>query len=79
MYVVKIPFNNNYRYTFLSTKKFISKINIDKKFLEINDVKWVSYQTLKLSINSKKPLIKLRNIFEQTFSDNINEIDKIIS
>ena len=79
MYVVKIPFNINYRYTFLSTKKFISKINIDKKFLEINDVKWVSYQTLKLSINSKKPLIKLRNIFEQTFSDNINEIDKIIS
>ena len=78
MYVVKIPFNNNYRHTFLSTKKFISKIHVDKKFLEINDVKWVSYQTLKLSINSKKPLIKLRNIFEQTFSDNIDEIDKII-
>ena len=79
MYIVKIPFNHNYRQKFISTKKFTSKINIDKKFLEINDVKWVSYQTIKLSINSKKPLIKLRNIFEQTFSDNINAIEKIIS
>lgn len=70
MYLVKIPFNNNYRHKFLSTKKFISRINIDKKFLEINDVKWVSYETIQNSVGSKQPLIKLKNIFEQTLVDN---------
>jgi hypothetical protein len=78
MYLVKVPFNINYRHRFLSTKKFISKIHVDKKFLEINDVKWVSYETIKNSIGSKQPLIKLRNIFEQTLSDNKEIIDDII-
>lgn len=78
MYLVKVPFNTNYRHRFLSTKKFISKIHIDKKFLEISDVKWVSYETIKNSIGSKQPLIKLRNIFEQTLADNQEIIDNII-
>ena len=78
MYIVKVPFNTNYRHRFLSTKKFISKINIDRKFLEINDVKWVSYETIKHSIGSKQSLIKLRNIFEQTLIENKDTIDKII-
>jgi hypothetical protein len=78
MYLVKVPFNTAYRYKFLSTKKFLSKINIDKKFLEINDVKWVSYETINLSIGSKQPLIKLRHIFEQTLIENKKTIDQII-
>jgi hypothetical protein len=78
MYLVKVPFNTNYRHRFLSTKKFISKVNIDRKFLEINDVKWVSYETIKNSIGSKRPMIKLRNIFEQTLIENKDTIDEII-
>jgi len=78
MYLVKVPFNTNYRHRFLSTKKFISKITIDRKFLEINDVKWVSYETIQNSIGSKQPLIKLRNIFEQSLLENKEIIDKII-
>tara|TARA_B110001452_G_scaffold27116_2_gene21287 strand:+ start:2146 stop:2670 length:525 start_codon:yes stop_codon:yes gene_type:complete len=78
MYLVKVPFNNNYRHRFLSTKKFISKINIDRKFLEINDVKWVSYETIKHSAYSKQPLIKLRHVFGQTLIENKDLIEKII-
>tara|TARA_B110001450_G_scaffold125345_1_gene117971 strand:+ start:9696 stop:10220 length:525 start_codon:yes stop_codon:yes gene_type:complete len=78
MYLVKIPLNNMYRHKFISTKKFISKISIDKKFLEINDVKWVSYDTIKHSVGSKKPLIKLRHVFEQSLIENKQKIENII-
>ena len=79
LYIIKIPFSNNYRDRFLSTKKFISNINIDKKFSEINDVKWVSFDTIKYNIDSKRSFIKLRSIFEKTIKDNIEFIDEVIS
>jgi len=78
MYLVKIPFSQIYRDRFLSTKKFISKTNIDKKFLEINDVKWVSFETIETTMTNKEPMVKLRSVFEQNFLNNINEIKKII-
>ena len=71
LYIIKIPFNTSYRDKFQNTKKFISNIQIDSKFLEITDIKWVSLETLKYSIASKKPIIKLRPIFETNLKQNL--------
>ena len=80
MYIVKIPFSNVYRDRFLSTKKFLSNVVSDKKFLEILDVKLLSLETLKYSIDNtnKRTFIKLRSSFEKTIQDNFEEICKII-
>ena len=79
MYLVKIPFTIAYRDRFRSTKKFISNIPVDKKFLEMNDIKWVSIYTIKHSLeNRKKAVIRLRNIFEQTLVNSIDEITSLI-
>ena len=78
MFVVKIPFTTAYRDRFVSTKKFISNIHVDRKFLEMNDIKWVSIDTIKYSIENKKAFIKLRTVFEQTLSMCIDDILKII-
>jgi hypothetical protein len=74
MYLCKIPFSPVYRDRFISTKKFLSNIKTDPKFLEMTDIKWVSIDTIKYSINDKKSFIKLRHVFEQTLKTNINEI-----
>jgi len=74
LFLVKIPFTTSYRDRFMSTKKFISNVPVDKKFLEISDIKWVSLDTLKCSIESKKSIIKLRPVFEQHLSKCIDEL-----
>ena len=74
MFIVKIPFTTTYRDKFMSTKKFISNIPVDRKFLEINDIKWVSIDTIKYSIENRKSFIKLRSVFEQSLSASIDEI-----
>lgn len=78
MFVVKIPFTTSYRDRFASTKKFISNIPVDKKFLEINDIKWVSLNTIKYSIENKKSFIKLRTVFEQNLATSMDEIVSFI-
>lgn len=78
MFIVKIPFSTTYRDRFTSTKKFISNIQVDKKFLEINDIKWVSIDTIKYSFENKKSFIKLRTVFEQTFSVCLEDIINFI-
>lgn len=78
MFVVKIPFTTSYRDRFTSTKKFISNIQVDKKFLEINDIKWVSLNTIKYSIENKKSFIKLRTVFEQNLAISMDEIVSFI-
>lgn len=78
MFVVKIPFTTLYRDRFTTTKKFISNIQVDKKFLEINDIKWVSLNTIKYSIENKKSFIKLRTVFEQNLATSIDEIVSFI-
>ena len=79
MFMVKIPFSTSYKDRFVHTKKFVSNINIDSKFLEINDIKWVSLDTIKYSINNKKTFIKLRNVFEQTLRVNIDDISNFLN
>lgn len=74
LFLVKIPFLNTYRDKFTSTKKFVSRLNIDSKYLEISDIKWVSLDTINQSIENSKSLIKLRGSFEDGFKKNIVEI-----
>ena len=74
MYMVKINFTTSYRDRFQSTKKFISNLNFDDKFLEMNDIKWVSVDTIKYSIQNRKYFIKLRTVFEQSLIANLDEI-----
>ena len=74
MFIVKIPFTTTYRDKFMSTKKFISNIPVDRKFLEINDIKWVSIDTIKYSLENRKSFIKLMSVFEQSLSVNMEEI-----
>lgn len=78
MFLVKIPFSTSYRDRFITTKKFISNIPVDKKFLEINDIKWVSMDTIKYSLENKKSFIKLRTVFEQTLSVNLNQLQNLL-
>jgi 8-oxo-dGTP pyrophosphatase MutT (NUDIX family) len=74
MYLLKIPYSFSYRDRFLSTKKFLSNIKTDAKFLEMTDIKWVSLDTINYSIDNKKSFIKLRHVFEQTLKLNRKEI-----
>lgn len=78
MFLIKIPFTTTYRDKFLSTKKFISNIEPDKKFLEINDIKWVSLDTIKFTLNNKRKLVKLRTVFENNLSSYIDEVEKLM-
>ena len=77
MFLIKIPFNF-YRDRFISTKVFLSNLKIDDKFLEMYDIKWVSLDTIKNSMNNKRPLIKLRSVFEQTLISHINDIENYL-
>jgi 8-oxo-dGTP pyrophosphatase MutT (NUDIX family) len=78
MFLIKIPFTTTYRDKFLSTKRFISNTDPDKKFLEINDIKWVSLDTIKFTLNNKRNLIKLRTVFENNLSSYIDEVEKLM-
>lgn len=79
MYLLKITYNEIYRTKFASTKNFISNsiTSIDKKYIEKNDIRWVSFETIEHSIEGKS-LINLRNVFNNTFKNFKNEINKII-
>tara|TARA_E500000178_G_scaffold298057_1_gene305046 strand:+ start:1739 stop:2257 length:519 start_codon:yes stop_codon:yes gene_type:complete len=70
MYLLKIQYNELIRTKFLSTKNFISNTitSIDKKYIEKNDIRWVSYETIEHSLDSK-PLISLRTVFLHTYKN----------
>jgi len=74
MYLVKIPYSFSYRDRFLTTKKFLSNIKTETKFLEMTDIKWVSLDTINYSIDNKRSFIKLRHVFEQTLKVNRKEL-----
>lgn len=77
LYLVKIPFGTIYRDKFLSTYKFINKLNLPEHFYEIQDIKWFSFDTIKLSLEYNKSVIKLRNIFLSTIKSNISVIKQL--
>jgi len=79
MYLLKLQYTDLIRTKFLSTKNFISNviITIDKKYIEKNDIRWVSIETIEHSIEGKS-LISLRNVFQTTYKNYKKDIDKFI-
>tara|TARA_B100001094_G_C17927810_1_gene669211 strand:+ start:250 stop:771 length:522 start_codon:yes stop_codon:yes gene_type:complete len=79
MYLLKIQYQDLIRLKFLSTKNFISNTitTIDKKYIEKNDIRWVSIETIEHSISGKS-LISLRYIFSNTYKNKKNEIDLLL-
>lgn len=79
MYLLKIQYSDLIRTKFLSTKNFISNVitTIDKKYIEKNDIRWVSIETIEHSIEGRS-LICLRNIFQTTYKNYKKDIDKLI-
>jgi len=79
MYLLKLQYTDLVRTKFLSTKNFINNVitTIDKKYIEKNDIRWVSIETIEHSIEGKS-LISLRNVFQTTYKNHKNDIDILI-
>jgi len=77
MFLLKIPYSMDYRHSFTSTRNFITKTSIDKKYTEKSDIRWVSLDTIKYTLNGKS-IISLRSIFENTLRHHLHEIEDII-
>ena len=79
MYLLKLQYLDIIRAKFLSTKNFLNNVvtTIDKKYVEKNDIRWVSIETVEHSIDGKS-LINLRNVFSNTIKNNKEEIDNYI-
>lgn len=75
MYLLKLDYSDNYRIRFISTKNFINKLNIDRKYTEKNDIRWISIE----NIENSKGFITLRSIFNTTFNEYKNDIINIIN
>lgn len=80
MYLLKINYDESIRSRFYSTRNFLTsmyeldKKNIDKKYIEKTDIRWLSMETILYSIDEDKNLIDLRNVFSQTFKNNYGKI-----
>jgi len=79
MYLLKLQYTDLVRIKFLSTKNFISNsiTTIDKKYIEKNDIRWVSIETIEHSIEGKS-LISLRTVFQTTYKNCKKDIDLLI-
>ena len=78
MYLLKINYYKDIREKFISTRQFLININSDKKYTEKNDIRCVSLDTIKHSIEDKG-FISLRNVFKNTIRNHMEEILKIIN
>lgn len=74
MFLLKIPFKEEYKYYFRSTRNFIEKINVDRKYKEKLDIRWFSIN----NILDHKGFMILKNNFNNTFINKYEEILQII-
>lgn len=79
MYLMKLEYTDLIRTKFYSTKNFINSVivTIDKKYIEKNDIRWISIETIEHSVEGKS-LIGLRNVFETTYKNFKKDINNII-
>ena len=79
MYLMKVQYTDLIRTKFYSTKNFLNStiVTIDKKYVEKNDIRWISIETIEHSIDGKS-LINLRNVFENTFRNSKKDIYTIL-
>lgn len=75
MYLIKIPYKEEYKNYFKSTRSFISKINIDRKYKEKLDIRWFSLE----SIDNHKGFFTIKTCFNNTFNQNKEKILDIIN
>lgn len=82
MYLIQIPYDN-YRKIFIKTLDFIKHIKLDtNKYYEKSDTKWVSKESLLVSINknlitdyqSSIYAVKLRDVFKRSLETGMEEI-----
>ena len=80
MYLLKLSYSELIRTKFFSTKNFLTNVvtTIDKKYIEKNDIRWVSIDTIEHSVEGKS-LISLRNIFQTTFKNHKKDIYVLIN
>lgn len=74
MYLLKIPYKDEYKINFKSTRTFINNINIDRKFKEKTDIRWFSLD----AINNHQGFFTMRPVFQTTMKSNINIILQLI-
>lgn len=74
MYLLKIPYKNEYKLNFKSTRNFINNIIIDRKFKEKTDIRWFSLDALK----NHQGFFPMRPVFKVTIDSNIDTILQII-
>ena len=74
MFLLRIPHKEEYKYYFRSTRNFLEKINIDRKYKEKLDIRWFSSN----NIIDHKGFMVLKNNFSNTFINNYDAILKII-
>tara|TARA_Y100000389_G_C17369394_1_gene468148 strand:- start:7 stop:615 length:609 start_codon:yes stop_codon:yes gene_type:complete len=72
MYLIRIPYSN-YRDNFKKNYKFLKYINVEDKYLEKIDIRWISRDTLINSLESNDCL-ELRRVFKTTINKNIDTI-----
>lgn len=79
MFLLYINYSDEYRTRFNCTKNYLKTIiKKDNYFLEKNDIRWISIDTLKHSMDNKS-LITLRNVFLNSFKNNYKSIIKHIN
>lgn len=85
MYIIQIPYDN-YRKIFIKTLDFIRHIKLDtNKYYEKSDTKWVSKESLLVSINKNLVTenssyiyaVKLRDVFKKTIENAMDTIMEI--
>ena len=74
MYIMYIPYKC-YRTHFLNNYKFGKYAQVDQKFLEKDDIQWISLETVYYIINFEHETdIKLRKPFIETLKKNFHDI-----
>lgn len=77
LFIIKIQYTDLIKIKFNSTKTFLNFIpNLDKKYKEKNDIRWVSIETIENSLEDKAWIL-LKNTFFNIFKNNMSEIKKI--
>lgn len=78
MYVVRIPYKDNYRTIFKSTLSFLKHIKNNSTnfstFLEKIDIQWISFETIKDALTNQDTNYPLRSIFKKTLMNNLDTI-----
>jgi len=75
MFLLKINYNYNVRTKFQSTRAFLQHMDLklDKKYIEKNDVRWLSLETINHCLNDHS-IINLRSIFINTLKLHYDDI-----